>query len=83
MQTSCQRKICSAWVVAQPWRHQHCRPASGPCRELTPNTTKESSSQARRKPKIAKGARDMLPDQMAIREVAFDKVSCCGCCYCV
>lgn len=27
--------------------------------------------QARRKPKIAKGARDFLPEQMAIREKAF------------
>lgn len=27
-------------------------------------------AQARRKPKIAKGARDFLPDQMAIREQA-------------
>lgn len=27
--------------------------------------------QARRKPKVAKGARDFLPDQMAIREVKF------------
>ncbi len=30
--------------------------------------------QAQRKPKIAKGARDFLPDQMAIREVAFGKI---------
>lgn len=29
---------------------------------------------ARRKPKIAKGARDFGPDQMAIREVAFNKI---------
>lgn len=29
------------------------------------------SLQARRKPKIAKGARDFLPEQMAIREKAF------------
>jgi histidyl-tRNA synthetase len=29
---------------------------------------------ARRKPKIAKGARDFLPDQMAIREEAFSKI---------
>ncbi|PRW59901.1 histidyl-tRNA synthetase isoform B [Chlorella sorokiniana] len=33
------------------------------------------ANQARRKPKIAKGARDMMPDQMAIREVAFDKIT--------
>lgn len=31
--------------------------------------------QARRKPKIAKGARDFMPDQMAIREVAFGKIT--------
>jgi len=31
--------------------------------------------QARRKPKIAKGARDFQPDQMAIREVAFGKIT--------
>ena len=30
--------------------------------------------QTRRKPKIAKGARDLLPDQMRIRDVAFGKV---------
>jgi len=29
---------------------------------------------ARRKPKVAKGARDFAPDQMAIREVAFSKI---------
>uniref|UniRef100_A0A383VD50 Histidine--tRNA ligase, cytoplasmic n=1 Tax=Tetradesmus obliquus TaxID=3088 RepID=A0A383VD50_TETOB len=29
------------------------------------------ANQARRKPKVAKGARDFLPDQMAIREAAF------------
>eukprot|EP00887_Chlorella_sp_A99_P006734 scaffold3.g6734.t1 len=33
------------------------------------------ANQARRKPKIAKGARDFLPDQMAIREVAFDRIT--------
>ena len=31
----------------------------------------------RRKPKIAKGARDLLPDQMRIRELAFAKISAC------
>jgi hypothetical protein len=31
--------------------------------------------QAQRKPKIAKGARDFMPDQMAIREVAFGKIT--------
>lgn len=30
--------------------------------------------QMRRKPKIAKGARDLLPDQMRIRDVAFGKI---------
>lgn len=33
------------------------------------------ANQARRKPKIAKGARDFQPDQMAIREVAFAKIT--------
>ncbi|KAL4421027.1 hypothetical protein ABPG77_007502 [Micractinium sp. CCAP 211/92] len=33
------------------------------------------ANQARRKPKIAKGARDFMPDQMAIREVAFSKIT--------
>jgi len=28
----------------------------------------------RRRPKIAKGARDLLPDQMRIREIAFGKI---------
>jgi histidyl-tRNA synthetase len=32
------------------------------------------ANSARRKPKIAKGARDFAPDQMAIREVAFNKI---------
>ena len=32
------------------------------------------ANQPRRKPKIAKGARDMLPDQMKIREGVFSKV---------
>lgn len=31
--------------------------------------------QARRKPKVAKGARDFLPDQMAIREAAFGAIA--------
>lgn len=52
---------CFAWLVS--WQH--------------PRTTYALPfPQARRKPKIAKGARDMMPDQMAIREVAFDKVLC-------
>ena len=29
---------------------------------------------ARRKPKVAKGARDFAPDQMAIRDIAFNKI---------
>ncbi|KAL4859038.1 Histidine--tRNA ligase [Chlorella vulgaris] len=33
------------------------------------------ANQAQRKPKIAKGARDFMPDQMAIREVAFGKIT--------
>jgi hypothetical protein len=32
-------------------------------------------AQARRKPKVAKGARDFLPDQMAIREAAFGAIT--------
>ena len=31
--------------------------------------------QVRRKPKIPKGARDFMPDQMAIREVAFNRIT--------
>lgn len=31
--------------------------------------------QARRKPKVPKGARDFLPDQMAIREQAFNTIT--------
>jgi hypothetical protein len=33
------------------------------------------ASQARRKPKVAKGTRDFLPDQMAIREAAFGSIT--------
>ncbi|KAH7618937.1 putative Histidine--tRNA ligase, cytoplasmic [Nannochloris sp. 'desiccata'] len=33
------------------------------------------SNAVQRKPKIAKGARDFYPDQMAIREVAFNKIT--------
>jgi len=33
------------------------------------------SNQATRKPKIAKGARDFMPDQMSIREQAFAKIT--------
>lgn len=33
------------------------------------------ANQASRKPKIAKGTRDFLPDQMAIRDVAFKKIT--------
>lgn len=32
-------------------------------------------TQARRKPKIAKGARDFLPQQMALRETAFATIT--------
>ena len=32
-------------------------------------------TQARRKPKIAKGARDFMPEQMAIRESAFAAIT--------
>uniref|UniRef100_A0A7S3QSI3 Histidine--tRNA ligase, cytoplasmic n=1 Tax=Dunaliella tertiolecta TaxID=3047 RepID=A0A7S3QSI3_DUNTE len=33
------------------------------------------ANQARRKPKVAKGARDFMPDQMAIREAAFNIIT--------
>lgn len=33
------------------------------------------ANQARRKPKVAKGTRDFLPDQMAIREAAFGAIT--------
>lgn len=33
------------------------------------------ANQARRKPKVAKGARDFMPDQMAIREAAFNAIT--------
>ncbi|GBF98090.1 histidyl-tRNA synthetase [Raphidocelis subcapitata] len=33
------------------------------------------ANQARRKPKVAKGARDFMPDQMAIREAAFAAIT--------
>lgn len=32
-------------------------------------------SQSRRKPKVAKGTRDMKPEQMKVREEAFDKIT--------
>ena len=39
------------------------------------NTLHTLHTQARRKPKIAKGARDFMPEQMAIRESAFAAIT--------
>ncbi len=36
------------------------------------------ANQARRKPKVPKGARDFLPEQMSIREQAFNKITAVG-----
>jgi hypothetical protein len=36
------------------------------------------ANQARRKPKVPKGARDFLPEQMSIREQAFSKITAVG-----
>lgn len=43
-------------------RRKETHPSCSLCGHLVP-------AQARRKPKVPKGARDFLPDQMAIREV--------------
>lgn len=48
------------------------RPALG--QHLAALTAVIEANAARRKPKVAKGARDFGPDQMAIREVAFNKI---------
>ena len=41
---------------------------------MTALTSVLEANAAQRKPKIAKGARDFAPDQMAIRELAFNKI---------
>lgn len=42
---------------------------------LIPRPQIATLSQARRKPKIPKGTRDFMPEQMAIREAAFSTIS--------
>ena len=44
------------------------------CRPFVSQSPTYPPPQARRKPKIAKGARDFMPEQMAIRETAFASI---------